>query len=98
MGPIGSAGGMTQPAANAAALAARKALAVATAVVGEDKRNHSPSCVASDQKIVDRAAVTLATADAAASKDTTPPAGSTSGTRQAAVTSAGLGLTLDLSV
>ncbi|MCJ2137185.1 hypothetical protein MKK69_24605 [Methylobacterium sp. J-026] len=55
---------------------AQQALADANSVVDQDKRNHSPSCVACDQKLVDKAQAQLAHAKASASDDNvqTPPA------------------------
>jgi hypothetical protein len=41
---------------------ARQALAKADAAVDQDKRNHSPDCVAFDQKAVDKASADLAQA------------------------------------
>ncbi len=38
---------------------AKQALASANSIVDEDRRNHSPGCVACDQKLVDRAQVQL---------------------------------------
>ncbi len=50
----------------AAMQAARQGLANATAAVDQDHRNHSPSCAACDQKLVDKADVQMAQALAAA--------------------------------
>jgi hypothetical protein len=44
---------------------ARLALANAYSIVDADKRNHSPACVACDEKLIDRARVQLAQAEAA---------------------------------
>jgi len=51
----------------AAIQAARHALAAANAAVDQDKRNHSPDCVACDQKLVDKADQQLALATSQAS-------------------------------
>lgn len=44
--------------------AAQQALASANSVVDQDRRNHSPGCVACDQKLVDKAQAQLAQAKA----------------------------------
>jgi hypothetical protein len=49
-------------AARARIVTAQQALASANGVVDEDKRNHSPGCVACDQKLVDKAQAQLAQA------------------------------------
>lgn len=48
-------------------VAAQRALAAANSQVDLDKRNHSPGCVACDQKLVDKASIALAQAKAAVS-------------------------------
>jgi hypothetical protein len=47
----------------AALQAARHTLANANAAVDQDRRNHSPSCVAFDQKQVDKADLQVAQAE-----------------------------------
>ena len=49
---------------------AQQALANANSVVDQDKRNHSPGCVACDQKLVDKAQGQLTQAKASASDQT----------------------------
>jgi hypothetical protein len=50
--------------------AAQLALASANSIVDQDKRNHSPSCVACDQKLVDKAQAQLAQAKAPSNDQT----------------------------
>lgn len=64
----------------AAVTAAQQELAKANSVVDQDKRNHSPGCVACDQKLVDKAQVQLTQAKGSTSEKTTQmplPLGST---------------------
>ena len=74
---IGATGGID----TAAMLAARQSLAKASAMVAQDRLNHSPSCVACDQKLVDKAqdqlarATTTATATGTMTSSTTPRGG-----------------------
>lgn len=58
----------TQQAAKTQALVAeaKQSLSEANSIVDQDKRNHSPGCVACDQKRVDKAQVQLAKAMASA--------------------------------
>lgn len=49
--------------------AAQQALTKANGVVDQDRRNHSPSCVACDQKLVDKAQIQLSEARATASNE-----------------------------
>ena len=59
---------------------AQQALANANGLVDQDKRNHSPGCVACDQKLVDKAQAQLTHAKASASDQavgTLMPPGST---------------------
>lgn len=53
-----------------AVAAAQQALASANSIVDQDKRNHSPGCVACDRKLVDNAQVQLAQVKASASNQT----------------------------
>jgi hypothetical protein len=63
--PRGGDGSTTR--VNQAAIAdAKQALAKANAAVDADRANHSPSCVACDQKLVDQAQAQLAQISAAA--------------------------------
>ncbi len=63
-----SPGTSAKPAANTTQIvAAQQALAAANSQVDLDKRNHSPGCVACDQKLVDKASIALAQAKAAVS-------------------------------
>lgn len=55
--------GRTDPTAR---LSARQALARANGIVDQDRRNHSPDCVAVDQKLVDKAQLQMAEAQSAA--------------------------------
>lgn len=49
---------------------AQQALANANSIVDQDKRNHSPGCVACDQKLVDKAQGQVTQAKASASDQT----------------------------
>ncbi len=53
-----------------AVAAAQQALASANGIVDQDRRNHSPGCVACDQKLVDKAQMQLAQAKASATDQT----------------------------
>ncbi|WP_457104332.1 hypothetical protein [Methylobacterium sp. P5_C11] len=50
--------------------AAQQELANANGIVDQDKRNHSPGCVACDQKLVDKAQAQLAQAKASGNGET----------------------------